>query len=290
MTLPQTSMVTLRPCSTRLMARIWGAGDESVLCLHATGHSGADFGAMAERIAPRFRVIALDWPGQGGSPPDGCAPRAQHYASLTLRACEALGLVRPIVIGNSIGGAAAIIAAAHAPQQFAGLVLCNPGGLAPVDAPARLAIAAMAAFFDAGARGAAWYPAAFRAYYRHVVLPAGPARARRGEIIAEATALAPLLADAWRGFGEPQADLRALAARLGVPVWCAWAKSDPLVAWGRSKAAVRTIPDVDWTLLRGGHAAFLEDPDRFAAQFLARTAPAGGPSAPPGGTWRLTRA
>jgi 4,5:9,10-diseco-3-hydroxy-5,9,17-trioxoandrosta-1(10),2-diene-4-oate hydrolase len=150
-----------------------------------------------------------------------------------------------------------------------GLVLCNAGGLAQVDPLARLVILRLAAMFAAGAHGAAWYPAVFRWYYRRLVLPSSAAAARREEIILAARDLAPLLADAWRGFAEPDADLRACAARLTVPTWCAWARSDRLVSYARARAAIRRIPRATATLFRGGHAAFLEDPDRFATAFCA---------------------
>lgn len=261
--------VSLQVVTTRygaLHVRRSGAG-RPVLCLHATGHDARDFDPFAARIGDAYEVIALDWPGQGASAPDGAPPRADHYAELAIAVAEAMGIYHPILLGNSIGGAAALLAATRRPAMFSGLVLCNAGGLAPVDRTARIAIAAMVGLFDAGARGAAWYPAAFRAYYSALVLPGPSARARRRAIIGEARALAPLLAEAWRGFALPEADLRDVARTLGLPVWCAWARSDRIVSWSRARSAIAQIPDVQWTLFRGGHAAFLEDPDRFAAAF-----------------------
>lgn len=252
---------------TKIAVRSWGHGTP-VLCLHATGHDSEDFAAFAARTEDRFRVVALDWPAQGHSPPDRHKPRATHYAEIAHTAALALKLDRPILLGNSIGGAAAILAAASHPDTFRGVVLCNPGGLAPINGLARFAIGRMVAFFEAGARGAKWYPHAFRFYYTRMVLPRTPAKARREAIIARGLELAPLLAEAWRGFAEPEADLRETARTLALPVWCAWAKSDRLVSWGRSKAAVKAIPGARWQLFRGGHAAFMEDPDRFAKAFV----------------------
>jgi 4,5:9,10-diseco-3-hydroxy-5,9,17-trioxoandrosta-1(10),2-diene-4-oate hydrolase len=258
----------VQAAGTRVAIKRWGAGPP-VLCLHATGHGGGDFAEFARRVSDRFEVIALDWPGQGRSPPEDGPPRAARYAEIVLGLCDALRLDRPILIGNSIGGAAALEAAHRAPSKFRALVLCNPGGLAPVDAIARFAIERMVAFFEAGARGAPWFDAAFAAYYRRLVLPRAPALAQRERIIAAGRALAPLLAQSWRGFAEPEADLRALPAQLSIPVWLAWAKSDRLVSWERSRRAALRFPNRKVTLFRGGHAAFLEDPDRFATHFRA---------------------
>lgn len=284
MDLSHGEAVELLVRGARIAGRRWGAG-APVLCLHATGHDSLDYALFAQRLQDRFQIVAIDWPGQGASPEDGNKPRAQHYADIALAVIAQLDLRAPIVIGNSIGGAAAIVAAAQAPERIGALVLCNPGGLAPLDFVSRFAIGRMVAFFDAGTRGASWYPAAFRAYYEHLVLPRAP-KAHRELIIAKGQELAPLLAEAWRGFAEPDADLRDTAASLKMPVWCAWAKGDQLVAWGRSQRAVKRIPEAHWTLFRGGHAAFLEDSERFASVFEKLTTPA--TERRP--KWRLSRA
>ena len=112
-------------------------------------------------------------------------------------------------------------------------MLENPGGLDRTDdLVARTAIRAMIAFFAAGARGASWFPAAFAAYYR-MVLQRGAAAEERRRIVASAREIAPLLRDAWSGFGEPEADLRHRFAG----------------------ARLETFP--------AGHAPHLETPDEF---------------------------
>src|SRR5262245_38781384 len=37
----------------------------AIVCLHAIGHGGSDFIAFERAFADRYRVITLDWPGQG---------------------------------------------------------------------------------------------------------------------------------------------------------------------------------------------------------------------------------
>lgn len=264
---PGSELITL-PCGVTLAVKRWGSGTP-VMCLHAVGHGSGDFADLATHLGEGFELIAIDWPGMGRSPADGRPVRARHFATLAVEVADTLRLDRPLVIGNSIGGAAAIIAAASAPGRFAGLVLCNPGGLGVVDAAARFVIGRMAAFFRAGARGEWWFPLAFAAYYRRMVLTRAPAKARRDLVIAAGPALAPMLVEAWEGFGEADSDLRPLAPKLALPVWLAWAKLDQFVSWGRAKAAVAAMPHHRVTLFRGGHCAFLEDPYAFAAGFRA---------------------
>lgn len=237
----------------------------AVLCLHAIGHGARDFEDLAARVGDHVEIVALDWPGQGLSRADGVAPSAEHYERMALRALDALQIERAIVIGNSIGGAAALRLAARAPERVAALVLCNAGGLAPINALARFVIGRMVAFFRAGERHAPWFPRAFSLYYRRLVLPRAPEQSAR--IAASGYEIAPLLRQAWEGFAKSDADIRRLAEQVRCPVFLAWAKSDRIIAWSRSRNAAQRFRDRRIELFRGGHAAFLEDPGRFARSF-----------------------
>src|SRR5262249_61466259 len=122
------------------------------------------------------RARAPGRPGQGRPAADREPPRAARSAALLDGLLDACGVGRAVILGNSIGGAAAIRYAALRPERVTALVLENPGGLDRTDDPlARTVIRAMVAFFDAGARGASWVPAALAAYYR-LVLQRPPAR------------------------------------------------------------------------------------------------------------------
>ena len=247
-----------------------GAG-APVLCLHAIAHGGRDFEAFTERVAGQgFEVVCADWPGQGRSPPDATAAPASaaRYAEILIELIAVMFPAgpRPILIGNSIGGAAAIIAAERRPDLVHALVLSNPGGLTPVDGFVRSFCRAQSRIFASGARGAVWYPAFFSLYYR-LVLPRSPAKAQRARIIAACRETAAVLSQAWASFAEPNADIREHLLRLHPPVLFAWAKDDQIVSFGRSRAAVlKSGATVE--MFRGGHSPFMEDPDRFADRFV----------------------
>jgi pimeloyl-ACP methyl ester carboxylesterase len=238
-----------------------GRGDPLV-CLHAVAHGAGDFEALRARMRGTQRVIALDWPGHGNSGDDSEPPTADRYAALLARFLDALGVERAVVLGNSIGGSAAIRFAAQNPERVGGLVLVDPGGLIRMDALSRLAIGLMVRFFDAGTRGARWYPAAFAGYYR-LVLPLAAAAEQRGRIVACAREMAPLLAEAWRGFAQPEADLRGLVEDICCPVLFGWAKSDRTLPVARCREAIGRFPDARLELFPGGHAPFLECPELF---------------------------
>ncbi|ALL13729.1 hypothetical protein AQ619_10455 [Caulobacter henricii] len=241
-----------------------------VICLHATGHGGRDYEGFAAAIAPLgYEVIAVDWPGHGSSPAEttGRTASAERYAALLDDLIPALcGDERPILLGNSIGGAAALSFALRHPGKVRGLVLCNPGGLAPPSALTRAVIAGMVGFFAAGERGAGWFARSFAAYYR-LVLSGKRAALQRARIIAAGPEMASLLKQAWDSFRQPEADLRKASTGLAVPVLFAWARHDQIVAWRFAKQAVRRIPGAEVQMFQGGHSAFLEDPEAFNAAF-----------------------
>jgi 4,5:9,10-diseco-3-hydroxy-5,9,17-trioxoandrosta-1(10),2-diene-4-oate hydrolase len=237
----------------------------AIVCLHAIGHGAGDFAALRARLAPRWRAIAPDWPGQGRSDPDRVPPSAARYADLLGGLLDACAIYRAVLLGNSIGGAAAIQFAAAHPERVSALVLENPGGLDPAtDALGRNALAAMVAFFGAGARGASWFPAAFAAYYR-LVLQRAPAATQRRRIVAAGREIAPLLRDAWISFRQPDADLRALLPAVRCPVLVAWAARDQIVQLRRCRPALARFPDVRLETFPAGHAPHLETPDAFEA-------------------------
>jgi len=238
----------------------------AVVCLHAIGHGARDFEAFAAAMRGRFEIIRVDWPGQGRSGEDHWPASADRYADLLGGLLAKLDVEAPIIVGNSIGGAAAIIHAARAPVSA--LVLCDPGGLVAVDRLARRFCGAFAAFFRAGARRAWWYGPAFALYYR-LVLPSAAASEQRRRIVAGAYETAPVLVQSWESFGRPEADIRALAAGLTIPVWLAWAKDDKVIPLSRCRPAIDTMRRASLTLFPGGHAAFLEQPRAFAAGFAA---------------------
>ena len=230
-----------------------------IVCLHAIGHGASDYAKVIKATASRYRVIALDWPGHGRSGPDNEAASAWRYAQILEKFIEALKLERIVIIGNSIGGAAAIRYTAANLQHVRGLVLCNPGGLDKGGRAAVMFCRIMARFFGAGVRGSKWFARAFNAYYNRV-LPSPEAATQRAKIILAGYESAPILEQAWMSFADPQADVRALIPQIRCPVQFCWAMKDRFVPLARSKAAVAKFANARVEKFpNAGHAAFLED-------------------------------
>jgi pimeloyl-ACP methyl ester carboxylesterase len=81
--------------------------------------------------------------------------------------------------------------------------------------------------------------------------------------------IAPILRDTWRSFARPEADPRALASSLEVPVWFAWARADRVIPLALVKPSIARMREATLTLFDGGHSAFLEQPEPFIRGFLA---------------------
>lgn len=86
-----------------------GAG-EPLLLLHGIGHHRQAWDPVIPVLAVERDVIAVDLPGFGASPalPDGVPYDLATVAPLLGTFCEALGLDRPHVAGNSLGGLLAL--------------------------------------------------------------------------------------------------------------------------------------------------------------------------------------
>ena len=238
-------------------------GKPAIVCLHAIGHGGGDFAAFESAFAHRFRVITVDWPGHGASGSDTQPASARRYAALLAGLVDAMGLGRPILFGNSMGGAAALALAESQPERMRALVLCNPGGLDPGGFFAGLFIDHLVSRFRRGVAGEARFGPWFDDYYAGILL-GEEASARREANVRAGYESAPRLVEAWTSFAEPGADLRAGLPSLRVPVFVGFAMRDGLVQWSRNREALASIPGV--TLVRferSGHAPFLEESRAF---------------------------
>lgn len=112
----------------------WPGVGAPVVALHGLTASYVNFIGIAERLAGRLPLFALDLRGRGDSDkPEGPYGLAQHARDVAA-AMRSMGLGPSIVIGHSMGAFIATALAAQDPGLVAGLVLID-GGYVPV-APA----------------------------------------------------------------------------------------------------------------------------------------------------------
>lgn len=107
-----------------------GSGDlPPLLCLHGLTRNSRDFAEFAERYSPRFRVIALDFRGRGGSDYDPLPARYNPltYAGDVIQLLDQLAIPQAIFVGTSLGGLVTMAMAFLAPQRIAAAILNDVG-------------------------------------------------------------------------------------------------------------------------------------------------------------------
>jgi pimeloyl-ACP methyl ester carboxylesterase len=93
-----------------------------VVLLHGNPGSMRDFDPVFADLERTHQVVAIDRPGHGYSDrPTAATPRDQ--ARLLREALAQIGIIQPVVVGHSWGGALAMIFALESPEEVSGLVL-----------------------------------------------------------------------------------------------------------------------------------------------------------------------
>ncbi|MFE9724996.1 alpha/beta fold hydrolase [Streptomyces sp. NPDC005794] len=119
----------------RLAYRTWGdPSAPAVVLAHGRGGSSLDWTGIAEQLAARHRVYALDFRGHGLS--DWPGRYSFEFFRDDLHAfLEARNLSGATVIGHSVGGAAALLLAERHPALVGALVIEEAPPLLPLDPP-----------------------------------------------------------------------------------------------------------------------------------------------------------
>jgi pimeloyl-ACP methyl ester carboxylesterase len=121
----------------------WGAydGRPTVLCVHGLTRNAHDFDRLAERLSQRYRVIAVDVVGRGGSAwlkDPAHYNYAQYQADMTALIAR-LEVERVHWIGTSMGGLIGMFLAAMPNAPLASLFMNDVGPIIPKAALQRIA-------------------------------------------------------------------------------------------------------------------------------------------------------
>ena len=107
--LPRERLIALKEVTLHVVD--WAGGEPPIVAIHGSAGMAHTCGALAERLAPFHRVVAVDLRGHGFSdkPPAGYDLSA-HVRDL-VELMRALRLRRPVLLGHSAGGTIATFAA-----------------------------------------------------------------------------------------------------------------------------------------------------------------------------------
>jgi pimeloyl-ACP methyl ester carboxylesterase len=129
----------VRTRSFTLSVADFGGTGPSMLLIHGLGGSWTNWLAVGPTVAGHARVVAVDLPGFGSSPPGRDFRIATHVQAVH-ELLDTLGWGRVTLVGNSMGGLVAEMVAATAPAKIDDLVLVGPASPPPRD-PRRVDLA-----------------------------------------------------------------------------------------------------------------------------------------------------
>lgn len=248
-----------------------GEGPELVL-LHGLGHRRQAWNAVIDLLTPHRTVIAVDLPGHGDSPPlkaDGTDPVEAIGLELADLLRE-LGLERPHVAGNSLGGALALGAAARGHARS--VTALSPAGFwaAPWQYHYTKAI------FEAMQSSGPLKPylpklaqsTAGRAIL-HGAIVAHPSRMSAEQAIGDAQSFFRAREAVGQILAERVEFTEAAAIPADVPVTIAWGERDRMLPRSQARVAKQQLPNARFVLLRGcGHVPMTDDPKSVAKVLL----------------------
>ncbi|MCS7178386.1 MAG: alpha/beta hydrolase [Anaerolineae bacterium] len=234
---------------TTMFYTVSGRQGPAVVLIHGAGGSHLHWPAALRRL-PGATVYAVDLPGHGRSGGSG-RERIEEYAADIVRFLDRAGIARGVLVGHSMGGAIAQMAALMAPERVSGLVL--------VGTSARLRVApAILEGILQDAKGAlalmtewAWGPSA------------DPALIARGRQMMARVNIRVL----WGDFAAcDRFDLRERVGDITAPTLVITGSEDRMTPPKFGQWLAEQIPGARFVLVEGaGHMVMLERPEEVAS-------------------------
>jgi pimeloyl-ACP methyl ester carboxylesterase len=255
--------------------------------LHGLAERRQVFAWLVPLLAPHLRLVAIDLPGFGGSPP--LAGGGFELAAVCGRveaAIAELGLERPALLGHSLGGGVAVRYASERPGALRALTLIAPAGL-----------------IATGAVRSSWRRPRTHAVGRRVIRAITPLVASRpglrrrafARVVGDSSSIdralaRELLLGAAQGRSTPAAGieivyagLRDRIALLTLPTLVVWGGRDHVVSPHYGELLREALPDGRLLFLpETGHVPMCEEPEAVASAVLALLAPRAASGAPSG--------
>lgn len=102
------------------------AGDgPAIMLTHINQQSSALMVELIAALAPRFRVVAIDYPSHGMSDHIDWQPAIEDYARVALEVMDTLKIERFHAMGEAVGAATSLALAAHHATRIDKVVLVN---------------------------------------------------------------------------------------------------------------------------------------------------------------------
>ena len=185
-----------------------GAGGPALVFLHYWGGSSRTWQHVVDALSPDYRTVAIDQRGWGKSAAPAAGYALSDLADDVLAVVDALELESYILVGHSMGGKAAQLAASRRPRGLAGLVLVAPAPPSPLALPLD-ARQGMVHAYDSRE--------SVVATVQQVLAPGGLSAGDLDTVIADSLAGASPAKAAWP-LATSQEDITAVVPKIDVPV------------------------------------------------------------------------
>jgi pimeloyl-ACP methyl ester carboxylesterase len=120
-----------------------GTGGVPALFVHGLGGNSTAWLENLTAVARERRVIAVDLPGFGNSPPTSDGISIPGFSRTLQRFCEHLGLDEVVLVGSSLGGWVCADLTLRDPDRVQALVLTDAAGIFPTRAERFKAVSMM---------------------------------------------------------------------------------------------------------------------------------------------------
>jgi pimeloyl-ACP methyl ester carboxylesterase len=254
-------------------------GGPPLLLLHGVGDDASDWLWAMALLARGYRVYAPDLPGSGGS----AGPPAERYSPAFFGGfvgafLDAVGVDRAAVIGNSLGGLAALRFALSEPERAAALGLVASAGLGRSVNPALRSLALPGCGGLAVAWGKTRPGAAQRVLGRSALVFSRPWRAPREWLKGQyRLARLPGFLEAQLATARSQVGLKGQREvlldrlpELEAPTLVVWGDRDRVLSPSQAREAMARLRNGTLELVPDcGHLPQVEQPERFVST-LAR--------------------
>lgn len=236
--------------------------DHTIVLLHANPGDHLDYESIIPTLSKKYRLLCIDWPGYGKSPP----PNPPNSASAMMMAnvledfVKTLNLNKPLFIGNSVGGYAVARYALSQPDNVLGIILVSSGGFTNINIFIKIFC-----WLKSNEIITKIIATSFAKYYlnkRNNFVNQIIKRTKEGTKIKYRVKVDAAI---WRSFLHPDHNLKDSFTDLyNVPTLLIYGQYDPVIKVKTDgKNAKICIKNAKFVTMKTGHEPFAEDPEKF---------------------------
>lgn len=220
-----------------------------ILLLHGWGSGNVAFRGIINALRDRFRLIAPDFPGCGGSETMAEPWTLSDYEDFVIEFLEKLGIENPITMGHSHGGRVTLSLCAKGRLAPPKIVLLDAAGLIPKKSLKQKARARSFKII----KGALTLPV-IKNYSGNLL-----EKARKHYGSADYNAAPQVLRSTLVNLVNT--DLRDIIGNIKCPTLLIWGENDTATPLSDAKIIESLIPDAGLCVIKGaGHFSFVENP------------------------------